>query len=268
MKTLILRGPGTNCDQETAFAFELAGSETETLHLNQLLAEPKRMHDFQVMCLPGGFSFGDDLGAGRVFGYKLEQQLGDVLRQFRDDGKLILGICNGFQILLSCGLLVSPRADGVRRATLATNDGGHFLNRWVYLETTSSRCVFLQGIQRMVMPMAHAEGKFMTDCPETTAELVEHDQLALRYVAPRTDEPSLGDWSANPNGAMLDLAGISDPTGRILGLMPHPERHIRRTQHFQWTRLAARGLGEGMPWPEGWAQDGLGVFRNAVEYFK
>lgn len=268
MKTLILRGPGTNCDQETAYAFELAGSETETLHLNQLLAQPSRLHDFQVLCLPGGFSFGDDLGAGRVFGFKLEQQLGEMMRQFHDEGKLILGICNGFQILLSCGLLVSPRPDGVRRATLATNDCGHFLNRWVYLETTSSKCVFLQGIQRMVMPMAHAEGKFLTDGPETTTELMAHDQLALRYVAPQPDEPSLGDWPANPNGAMLDLAGVSDPSGRILGLMPHPERHITRTQHFQWTRLAARGLGEGTAWPTSWAQDGMGVFRNAVNYFR
>lgn len=268
MKTLILRGPGTNCDQETAYAFQLAGSETETLHLNQLLAAPQRLRDFQVMCLPGGFSFGDDLGAGRVFGYKLEQQLGEMLQQFRDDGKLILGICNGFQILLSCGLLVSPRQDGVRRATLATNDCGHFLNRWVYLETTSSKCVFLRGIQRMVMPMAHAEGKFMTDGPETTAELVSHDQMALRYVAPLPDEPSLGDWPANPNGAMLDLAGISDPTGRVFGMMPHPERHITRTQHFQWTRLAAAGRGEANEWPAHWSQNGQGIFRNAVEYFR
>lgn len=267
MKTLILRGPGTNCDQETAFAFEMAGSATEVLHLNQLLASPQRLQEFQILCLPGGFSFGDDLGAGRVFGYKLEQQLGDLLRRFNEDGKLILGICNGFQILLSCGLLVAPRPDGVRRATLASNDCGHFLNRWVYLEAVSQHCVFLRGVQRMVMPMAHAEGKFMTDGEATTAELTQHDQFALRYVAPLPEEPGLGDSPANPNGSLLATAGICDPTGRILGLMPHPERHLTRTQHFQWTRLPIAALGEETGDPR-LAQNGAGVFLNAVNYFR
>jgi phosphoribosylformylglycinamidine synthase subunit PurQ / glutaminase len=266
MKTLILRGPGTNCDQETAYAFQLAGSETEIVHLNQWLQQPELLRDFQVLCLPGGFSFGDDLGAGRVFGYQLEQRLGERLRRFHDDGKLILGICNGFQILLSCGLLVAPQADGVRRATLAANDCGHFLNRWVYLSTASSRCVFLRGIRRMVMPMAHAEGKFLTDSTATTAQLIEQDQIALRYVAPAAHEPSLGDWPANPNGSLQDIAGLCDPSGRILGLMPHPERHITRTQHFQWTRWQDAAVSSDNT--ADFAENGLGVFRNAVEYFR
>ncbi len=267
MKTLILRGPGTNCDEETAFAFQQAGGETETLHLNSLLQNPRRLREFQVLCLPGGFSFGDDLGAGRVFGYQLEQQLGDMLREFCQADKLILGICNGFQILLSCGLLVSPQADGVRRATLTLNDCGHFLNRWVYLETASSKCVFLNGIRRLVMPMAHAEGKFLTDSGSTTDELIQNDQVAVRYTDPLPTEPTLGDLPTNPNGSLLDIAGISDPTGRVFGLMPHPERYIAPTQHFQWTRLATAQVaanGEASDW----AENGLGVFKNAVKYFQ
>lgn len=257
MKTLILRGPGTNCDHETAYAFELAGSETQRIHINQLLEQPELLKEFQALCVPGGFSYGDDLGAGRVLGFQMHNRLGDALKQFRDDGKLLLGICNGFQVLLSCGLLVPPGTDGHRRATLTLNDSGQFLNRWVYLENTNDHCVFLRGIERMVMPMAHAEGKFVTDGPETTAALEADGQLCLRYSAPLPDEPSLGDLPANPNGSVLDVAGVCDSTGRVLGLMPHPERHVCRTQHFQWTRLPADA-------PTG---DGLAMFRNAVEYF-
>ena len=264
MKVLILRGPGTNCDAETAYAFQLAGASTETIHLNRILEEPRLLDNFQVLCLPGGFSFGDDLGAGRVFGYKLEQQLGDILREFHERDRLILGICNGFQILLSCGLLVSPREDGVRRATLAPNDCGQFLDRWVYLETQSSNCVFLKDISRMVMPMAHAEGKFLPDSPETGNEILQRQQIALKYTPPRMDEPSLGDLPANPNGSWMDTAGACDPTGRVLGLMPHPERNIRRTHHFQWTRLPA----DNEPNRAGQqAENGLRMFRNAVDYF-
>lgn len=257
MKTLILRGPGTNCDHETAYAFELAGSQTERIHINQLLENPKRLQDFQALCVAGGFSYGDDLGAGRVLGFQLQNELGDHLKQFRDDGKLLLGICNGFQVLLSCGLLVPPAADGHRRATLTLNDSGQFLNRWVYLETASDKCVFLKGIHRMAMPMAHAEGKFVTDSAETLSQLESAGQLTLRYSAAVNNEPSLGDLPANPNGSSLDVAGICDETGRVLGMMPHPERHVCRTQHFQWTRLEADA-------PTG---DGLAVFRNAVQYF-
>jgi len=257
MKTLILRGPGTNCANETAYAFQLAGSQTQTVHINQLLETPKMLADFQTLCVPGGFSYGDDLGAGRVMGYQMEQQLGDHLQQFRDDGKLILGICNGFQVLLSCGLLVAPNTDGTRRAALTLNDGGQFLVRWVYLKTVGSNSVFLKGIQRMAIPMAHAEGKFVTDSKQTTQSLLDQDQLSLRYDAPQAGEPSLGELPTNPNGSTLDVAGICDPTGRVLGLMPHPERHITRTHHFQWTRLDP-------DYPTG---DGLAVFKNTVGFF-
>lgn len=258
MKTLILRGPGTNCDHETAYAFELAGGKTERVHINRLLENPGLLKEFQALCVPGGFSYGDDLGAGRVLGFQLQNRLGDYLQQFRDDGKLLLGICNGFQVLMSCGLLVPPAADGHRRATLTLNDGGQFLNRWVYLENTSQdKCVFLKGIERMAMPMAHAEGKFVTDSTETTRQLDTAGQLTLRYSAPLEHEASLGDLPANPNGATLDVAGVCDATGRVLGLMPHPERHICRTQHFQWTRLPKDA-------PTG---DGLAMFQNAVQYF-
>jgi phosphoribosylformylglycinamidine synthase len=260
-RVLILRAPGTNCDEETAFAFEQAGGQPQVLHVNRVLENPRVLADFQVLCFPGGFSYGDDLAAGRILGSQIRCHLAEPMRQFKDEGKLILGICNGFQVLAKSGLLLDDEpcaSDGHMSppATLTNNDCGHFLDRWVRLATVSRKCVFFQGIERMYLPMAHAEGKFVTKSSRVLEGLVAGDQVALRYQAADGSSSAGGQFPDNPNGSQADIAGICDPTGRVCGLMPHPERFIDPTQHPRWTRGEAGPVG-----------DGLRVFQNAVGYF-
>jgi phosphoribosylformylglycinamidine synthase subunit PurQ / glutaminase len=265
-KVLILRAPGTNCDEESAHAFALAGGVPERWHINQLLEKPARVADFQILCIPGGFSFGDDIAAGRILGNQLQHHLADAMEEFRTAGKLIIGICNGFQILLKTNLLAPPDANGPT-ATLTLNESGRFEARWVRLEIEPANCVFLQGIRAMELPVAHAEGRFVVRDSNVFAEMEKNGRFVMRYArAPdskaRNSQPpapspqSPVPYPANPNGAIGNVAGICDPTGRVLGLMPHPERFVDRTQHPRWTRE-----------PERTAGDGLRVFQNAVRYF-
>src|SRR5262245_11056082 len=247
-RVLILRAPGTNCDQETAFAFETAGGKPDVLHLNRLLDNPKLAAAYQILAIPGGFSYGDDISAGRIFGSQMRHHLRDCLAEFKAAGKLIIGICNGVQILVKSGVLLPDRADEPI-ATLTLNESGKFEDRWVHLRVTSDKCVFLRGIERMYLPVAHAEGKFVARDQATLNRLDAAGQLVLRYTtAPAdgaTDQPTADQpvpYPANPNGAELNVAGLCDETGRVFGLMPHPERHIDPTQHPRWTRAChARG---------------------------
>jgi phosphoribosylformylglycinamidine synthase I len=240
---LILRAPGTNCDEETAFAFEHAGGKPQRLHVNRVLEKPALLADFQVLCIPGGFSYGDDLGAGKILASQIQLRLREAIGQFVATGKLVLGICNGFQVLLKSGILL-PGDEAGPAATLTWNESGTFQDRWVRLRCEDSRCVFFAGIQEMYLPIAHAEGKFVARDAATIQRLAAAGQAPLRYVD-------------NPNGSQADVAGVCDATGRVCGLMPHPERHVDPTQHPRWTRA------KELP-PEG---DGLAVFRNAVRYF-
>lgn len=255
-RVLILRAPGTNCDGETAFAFEKAGGKTEKVHLNRLLESPKLVEQFQILCIPGGFSYGDDIAAGRIFGNQIRHHLYEALHEFKAAGKLILGVCNGFQILIKSGVLLPDQA-AEPIATLTLNDSGKFEDRWVQLRTASDKCVFLKGVDEMYLPIAHAEGKFVARDAATLQKLEQQGQLVLRYTAeagaPVTNEPLA--YPANPNGAVANVAGVCDETGRVLGLMPHPERHIDPTQHPRWTR-EQRDRG-----------DGLILFENAIRYF-
>jgi len=263
---LILRAPGTNCDQETAFAFQKAGAKTEILHVNRLLEAPGLFGRFQILCIPGGFSYGDDLAAGRILGAQIQHHLADALGQFKADGKLILGICNGFQVLIRSSVLLEPDAEHRPLATLTNNDSGRFEDRWVRLGVEGSKCVFLAGIESMYLPVAHAEGKFVARDTQVLGQLEAAGRLVLRYLAQRRQEhiavggahptPAGAPYPDNPNGSMADVAGICDLTGRVLGLMPHPERHIDPTHHPRWTRGEAGAVG-----------DGLQVFVNAVRYF-
>jgi phosphoribosylformylglycinamidine synthase subunit PurQ / glutaminase len=252
-RVLIMRAPGTNCDLETARAFELAGGRPEPLHVNQLLAEPRLLADFQILCLPGGFSYGDDIGAGRILGSQIQHRLADVFAQFKEQGKLILGICNGFQILMKSGVLLPSAAAGPP-ATLTWNDSGKFEARWVKLRAVGSQSIFFSGIDQIELPVAHAEGKFVTRDAGVLAALEKAGQVVLRYQSSTGD--AKGAYPANPNGAQADIAGICDATGRVCGLMPHPERFVDPTHHPQWTRRGERKVG-----------DGLRVFENAVRYF-
>ena len=185
-RVLILRAPGTNCDQETAFAFTQAGAETETLHVNRLLENPRRFADFQILCIPGGFSYGDDLGAGRILASQMRGHLFQQLQQFKSEGKLILGICNGFQVLMHSGVLLADQAAGAGHdptppATLTRNDCGRFEDRWVQLRVASGKCVFFSGIERMYLPVAHAEGKFVPRNAGVLQQLQAAGQIAVRY---------------------------------------------------------------------------------------
>src|SRR4051794_444717 len=239
-RILILRAPGTNCDEETAHAFSLAGGVPERLHINRLLEKPGRIADYQVLCVPGGFSYGDDIAAGRILGNQMQHHLAGALEEFRAAGKLILGVCNGFQILMKTNLLVAPNENGAT-ATLTLNDSGKFEARWVRLKVEPNRCVFLQGIQELELPVAHAEGKFVGRDANVFASLEAEGRVVVRYAARFGVGAVL--YPDNPNGAMGDVAGICDETGRVFGLMPHPERFVDRTQHPRWTREPERQVG-------------------------
>ncbi len=251
VRTLILRAPGTNCDQETVFAFQQAGAEVSLVHVNRLIRGEERLSDYQIMVIPGGFTYGDDVAAGKVLANELRLKLGDDMVRFIEDGKLILGICNGFQVLVKAGFLPELSNGGAPRLTLAGNDSGKFECRWVYLGVSKqSPCVFTRGIESMYLPVAHAEGKLVTLTDSLS------DLNAVLYYTDKQGNTEAG-YPFNPNGSVGNIAGICDASGRVFGLMPHPERHIRGTQHPQWTRLGTRECG-----------DGFKVFQNAVGWVK
>ena len=250
-RALILRAPGTNCDAETAFAFEQAGAEVSLVHVNQLIRGEQQLSDYQIMVIPGGFTYGDDIAAGKVLANELRLKLGEDIPRFIEDGGLILGICNGFQVLVKAGVIPRPANDSPPLLTLMTNDSGKFECRWVHLGVNKkSPCVFTQGIDSLYLPVAHAEGKVVAD-PKVLPEL----DVVLYY----TDESgsSNAGYPHNPNGSVENIAGIGDTSGRIFALMPHPERYIRGTQHPQWTRHGAKQYG-----------DGFQIFLNAVKWAK
>ena len=258
VRALVLRTAGTNCDAETQFAWEKAGAKAERVHINRLIEEPKRLARYQILTIPGGFSYGDDISAGKIFANQLVHHLADVLHTFLEADRLVLGICNGFQVLVKCGLLPGSdngRVSLIQQATLTSNDSGLFEDRWTRLRADTDRCVFLEKGESLYLPVAHAEGKFVPADSAPVDKLEAAGQVALRYVGP-DGQPGAG-YPWNPNGSVGDVAGLCDPTGRILGLMPHPERHLLPWHHPQWTRLGAREAG-----------DGFRVFQRAVKYFK
>ena len=261
-RVLVLRAPGTNCDEETAFAFEKAGAVAERVHVNRLIDNPALKDRYQILCVPGGFSYGDDIAAGRILATRLRQHLSDLVDTFAHGSgdRLILGICNGMQVLMRLGVLTEGVGkSGSAPATLTWNNHGRFEDRWVHLVVDETPCVFLRNIERMYLPMAHAEGKFVAADSNVLDQLREQGRLAIRYA--RGKEGSVEDeilaFPDNPNGADANVAGVCDPSGRVFGLMPHPERHIDATQHPFWTRRDEQ--------PE--YGDGLALFRNAVEWF-
>ena len=251
-RVIILRAPGANCDAETQFAFEQAGASAERVHINRLREQPNELHRFQILVVPGGFTYGDDVAAGKILANQLAHFLGEHLRRFRDMEKLILGICNGFQALLKAGIIMPPDEDGPV-ATLTNNASGKFEDRWIHLEAKPDKCPFLTGYEKLYLPVAHAEGKLIFRENWILQGLEQTGQVVLRYV---DEQGQAAPYPANPNGSQGDVAGLCDATGQVLGLMPHSERHVLPTQHPQWTRL---GLAE-----EG---GGLRLFRNAVRFF-
>jgi phosphoribosylformylglycinamidine synthase len=251
-RVLVLRAPGANCDEEAEFAFASAGAYAERVHINRLRERPGLLRQYQILMVPGGFTYGDDIAAGKILGNQLAHFLGDEMKRFRDEEKLILGVCNGFQAIVKAGLIAPPDEDGPL-LTIAANASGRFEDRWIHLEVRGDRCPLMEGYTRLYLPIAHGEGRVTFRKPWIRHGLEQSGQVILRYV---DQDGNPGPYPVNPNGSEGDVAGLCDVTGRVLGLMPHPERHLLPTQHPQWTRL---GLG-----PEG---DGLRLFRNAVRFF-
>ena len=259
VRVLVITGFGLNCEAETAHAFERAGAVAEQIHLNDLLDGRRRLDEFHVLAIGGGFSFGDHIGAGTVFANRLRHRLAGPLDAFIRSGRLIIGICNGFQVMVKLGLL--PGFDGNyvgRKVTLAQNDCGAFRDAWVYLRVNpDSPCVFTRGLEKAYLPIRHGEGKFVVDSEATRRRLFANGQVALRYVNPAGEPTQAFPW--NPNGSEGAVAGVCDPTGRIFGMMPHPEAYLTPCNHPRWTRQKIEGR---LP-DEG---EGLRVFRNAVEF--
>ncbi len=259
-KAIILRTAGTNCDYETKYALEKAGADVDLVHVNQLVKDKGLLSSYHIFVLPGGFTYGDDIAAGKVLANQLRHHLLDELTRFVDDGKLVIGICNGFQVLIKMGLLpgingTQPSSNEYRQEfTLTYNDSNKFEDRWVYLKSFSDKSVFIDNDCMLYIPIAHAEGKFVADNGGELENLGKSGQIIFKYV---DKDGNIANYPWNPNGSLDNIAGICDSTGRVLGMMPHPERYIEPTQHPRWTREGLKAEG-----------DGIAIFRNAVNYVK
>jgi len=252
VQALVLRAAGINCDVETQHALELAGARADRVHVNRLIENKSLLDQYHILVFPGGFSYGDDVAAGKILANQVVHHLSEPIRRFIDDGKLVLGICNGFQVLVKMGILPGNGAFKQEDVTITYNDSVKYEDRWVHLLPQTNRCVFLEPERQIYMPIAHGEGKIVAKDEETLRRLISDGFVAYKYVDANGQE---GPYPVNPNGSADSVAGLTDSTGRVLGLMPHPERFVRRTQHPHWSRL-----GEDLD------PDGIKIFRNAVRY--
>ena len=281
VNVLVLKEHGTNCEFESKHAFELAGARlgmviatpdidedpknilsVDIVHMNDLIKNPKKIFDYQILMFPGGFSHGDDTGSGYAWANRIRNKMWDEVRKYVEGDHLTLGVCNGFQALVNLGLLPNLNGKYTRSAALLHNDFPRYLCRWVDLQF-SGKSPWTEGIDKISLPIAHGEGKFYA-APETLAEIKERNLVAARYV--QGEVCTSQNLPANPNGALDDIAGITDPSGRILGMMPHPERAVDFTHRPDWTLLKElyKRTGREMP-SEG---PGLQLFINALNYFK
>ncbi|MBI4576802.1 MAG: phosphoribosylformylglycinamidine synthase I [Planctomycetes bacterium] len=245
-RVVVLRTAGTNCDLETVHALQRAGAEAERVHVRRLAERPADLGRYAILVLPGGFTYGDDVAAGRVLAVELRARLGDALGEFVAHGGLVLGVCNGFQVLVRAGLLPGgPAALGPEpQATLAANESNRFECRWVHVSVRGGGSPWLPERDEVwPLPVAHGEGRFLTRGPAVLEALEREGRVAFRYVDER-GRP--GGYPANPNGSAHHIAGVTDPTGQVLGLMPHPERNVEPWHHPAWTRLGVRAAGEGL----------------------
>ncbi len=253
VRVAVLKAPGTNCDYETAHAFGLAGAEPELVWVEELKERKRRLDAYQILAIPGGFTYGDDLGAGRLLASELQHRLGEELDSFLQKERLVIGICNGFQVLVKAGILPGGKLGQPAEATLTGNDSGKFEDRWVWLRSEFNVCVWTQGMEELFeLPVAHGEGKFVPKDLTTLEHLLGFGQIVLQYCDPQGGQAG---YPWNPNGSVGSIAGLCDPTGRILGLMPHPERHVSALQHPRWAKEGRSGEGQG-----------LAVFRNGVRW--
>jgi len=261
VRAIVLRAAGINCDMETEDALELAGAEAERVHINRIIEDKKLLDQFQIIVFPGGFSYGDDVAAGKILANQVVHHLHEPIQRFIEAGKLVLGICNGFQVLVKAGILpgneksqIANRKSQINSVTITYNDSGKFEDRWVYLAPQTEKCIFIEPGRQIYLPVAHGEGKVVTKDTDTLEKLKSDGHVAFKYVDKNGKE---GDYPINPNGSVDSIAGLTDTTGRVLGLMPHPERHVRPTQHPHWSRLKNKQDGDGMT-----------IFNNAVKYIQ
>ncbi len=267
VKVLVLTGYGLNCDVETAYAFELAGASASRVHINALIDGSVEPDDFHILVFGGGFSWGDDHGAGVVQAVRMKTTIGDKIQKFISDGKLVLGICNGFQTLVNMGLLPGFNTDYTsRKVALTYNDCGNFRDDWVSLAVDDeSPCVFTKGLTTVEYPIRHGEGKFFAE-PDIIEQLIQNHQVAVRYALP-SGTPAEQSFPHNPNGSVYDVAGICDQTGRIFGLMPHPEAYKHYTNHPDWTRERELMKRQGKPLSDE-ITDGIRLLKNGVDYIR
>ncbi len=255
-RVAVITGYGINSDNELAHCFALAGGDPRRVHINDLIARKPALADFDLIAVPGGFSFGDHIASGRVFANKLKAALAEDLARAAERHVPMIGICNGFQVLVKLGLLpgdAAPAGGFAQSATLTYNDSGRFEDRWCHLaRDPASKCLWTKGIDRIYLPIRHGEGKFIPKDAEQLESLKRNGQISLRYCAANGSAPA--GYPENPNGSTDHIAGICSADGRIFGLMPHPEAHMLATNHPQWQKLGLKGEGEGVR-----------IFRNAVE---
>ncbi len=266
VKAIVLTGYGTNCETEMAHACKLGGADqVDIVHMSELIQGDYSLDDYHFLNLPGGFLDGDDLGAGQAGAHRWQyaatkdgKPLKDQLSRFIKDGKLILGVCNGFQLMVKIGLLPGLNADyATRNVSLTYNDSSRFEDRWATLGANeNSPCIFTKGLSSLYFPVRHGEGKFVTMDQSTMDHIKKQELIALQYTDPVTGQPTT-EYPLNPNGSPEAIAGICDPTGRLFGLMPHPEAFLHRTNHPRWTR-------EELP-EEG---QGVSLFRNGIDFIR
>lgn len=254
---VIVKEHGTNCEQETKFAFEQAGADAKIVHMEDW-RRGATIDDAQILCFPGGFSFGDNLGSGNAWAENVRAHVFDQVRSFVEDDGLVLGICNGFQVLVNLGLLPAFK-DYTPQAALVQNDRPTYVDRWVHARVDSSKCVWTRGIDSVYLPVAHGEGKFYAGA-DVLDLLHANDQVVFRYAM--EDGRTATSYPDNPNGSLASIAGVCDPSGNVLGMMPHPERYITLTQHPFWTRVKEQSRRRNIPLVK--KGDGLYILENAV----
>jgi len=260
IKAIVLRAAGINCDMETEYALQLAGAKAERVHINRIIEDKRALDQYHILVIPGGFSYGDDVAAGKILANQIIHHLYEPVQKFIEAGKLVLGICNGFQVLVKAGILPGNTSNGEERqqeVTITYNDSGKFEDRWVYLAPQTDKCIFIEPGRQIYLPVAHAEGKVVTRDKLTLEKLKSGGFVAFKYVDENGKE---GGYPINPNGSADSIAGLTDATGRVLGLMPHPERFVRPTQHPHWSRLHKT--------PGTTYSDGMMIFNNTIKYIK
>lgn len=262
VKTIVFSGYGVNGEEETKVSFEEAGSFADIVHINDVISSPKLLDKYQIISFPPGFSYGDDTGSGNAYANKLRNHLWMKLQNLIKKDVLVLGVCNGFQILVNLGLIPALSDYGKRQSALTHNEKARFNARWVDLKVVNSN-IWLKDLEEFPLPIAHGEGRFYAD-PKVLKEVEDKGQVALRYV--KGDVSTFQDLEPNPNGSLSDIAGITDPSGKIFSLMPHPDRAIFFTQLPYWTYLKEKYQREGREVPK--YAPAFKIFQNAVDYFK